>query len=63
MLNERKMNAEAVENCLCNRHSMKAIAEVEKHEFRPPKIALITGISGQVFFFILLIPHDYYQVC
>ncbi|VDK75386.1 unnamed protein product [Litomosoides sigmodontis] len=41
------MNAEALDNCLRNRHSMKAIGKVEKHEFRPPKIALITGISGQ----------------
>ncbi|CAG9532616.1 unnamed protein product [Cercopithifilaria johnstoni] len=41
------MNAEAFENCLHNRHSMKAITEVEKYKSRSPKIALITGISGQ----------------
>ncbi|EFO25933.1 GDP-mannose 4,6 dehydratase 1 [Loa loa] len=41
------MNTEALEDCLGNRHSMKPISEVEKCKFRTPKIALITGISGQ----------------
>ncbi|KAL3982822.1 GDP-mannose 46-dehydratase [Acanthocheilonema viteae] len=40
------MNTEALENCL-DRCSMRIITEMEKYEFRPPKIALITGISGQ----------------
>lgn len=48
------MNTEALENCLDNRCSMKAISEVESYRFRAPKIALITGISGQASIYIFL---------
>uniref|UniRef100_A0A915PJ62 GDP-mannose 4,6-dehydratase n=1 Tax=Setaria digitata TaxID=48799 RepID=A0A915PJ62_9BILA len=46
-LNTTQMNIEALEDCLDDSYSMKAIGQMEIDKFRARKVALITGISGQ----------------